>query len=143
MEKPSQPAPVVRIPRHVLADLQAHARDELPNECCGLLVGTGDHVVRSVRSPNLRSSPNRYLIDPGTHFDTIRSARAEGLMIIGVYHSHPSAPAVPSATDAAEAHDLEYLYVIVAPRTGVGRSDLAAYRRTDTGFERVELVPCD
>jgi proteasome lid subunit RPN8/RPN11 len=35
------------------------------------------------------------------------------LEILGVYHSHPRGPAVPSSTDVAEAYYPEWLYVIV------------------------------
>ena len=42
----------------------AHAREEAPRECCGLLVGKGDAVERSVRARNLDARPTRYLIDP-------------------------------------------------------------------------------
>ena len=93
----------------------AHARDEVPRECCGLLIGKGDAVARSVRAQNLDTKATRYLIDPEDHFAAIRSARAEGLEVIGAYHSHPSSAPVPSATDIAEANNgSDFLYVIVS-----------------------------
>lgn len=93
----------------------AHAQEEAPRECCGLLVGKGDSVVRSVRARNLDAKTMRYLIDPEDHFAAIRSARADGLEVIGAYHSHPSSAPVPSATDIAEAESgSDFLYVIVS-----------------------------
>ncbi len=128
------------MPRAVLADLDAHARAERPNECCGLLVGRGDRVARSVRARNARASPTRYLVDPRDHFATIRAARAEGLAVLGAYHSHPASPPVPSITDLAEANDPDLVYLIVSPGPGETPPDVRAFVITDDGFEAVDLV---
>lgn len=98
-----------------MAEMLAHARDEAPRECCGLLIGTGSSVVRGVRARNLAAKATRYLIDPEDHFAALWSARAAGLEVIGAYHSHPSSAAVPSETDIAEADSgADFLYVIVS-----------------------------
>lgn len=103
------------ITREAIADMLAHARAEAPRECCGLLAGKGDSIVRSVRARNLDAKATRYLIDPEDHFAAIRAARADGLDVVGAYHSHPSSAAVPSATDIAEANSgSDFLYVIVS-----------------------------
>ena len=99
----------------VVAAMLAHARAEAPRECCGLLIGKGESVVRSMRARNLDESATRYLIDPEDHFAAIRAARAEGLDVIGAYHSHPSSAPLPSPTDIAEANSgSDFLYVIVS-----------------------------
>ena len=115
----------VRIPAAVVSDMLAHAREEAPRECCGLLIGKGDSVARSVRARNLDAKATRYLIDPEDHFAAIRGARAEGLEVVGAYHSHPSSAPVPSPTDIAEANGgTDFLYVIVS----LVSSDVRAYR---------------
>ena len=106
----------VKIPPPVVAEMLAHAREEAPNECCGLLVGRRGVVDRAARARNLEAGPTRYLIDPHDHLEAMKGARAEGRHVIGAYHSHPSGPAVPSPSDIAEASGgLDFLYVIVAP----------------------------
>ena len=103
----------------------AHAREEAPRECCGLLVGKGDAIARSVRAKNLDPKATRYLIDPEDHFAAIRGARMAGLEVIGAYHSHPSSTPVPSDTDTAEANSgAEFLYVIVS----LVEDEVRAYR---------------
>lgn len=103
----------------------AHAREEAPRECCGLLIGKGECISRNVRARNLDVKATRYLIDPEDHFAAIRSARADGLEVIGAYHSHPSSAPVPSAADIAEAlSGSNFLYVIVSP----AGDDVRAYR---------------
>ncbi len=98
----------------------AHARDAVPDECCGLLIGsigpTGC-IEQSRPANNLHAGPTRFLIDPRDHFAAIHAARDAGREVVGVYHSHPSAPPVPSATDLAEATYDEYVYAIVSVRT--------------------------
>src|SRR5688572_2443777 len=109
----------------------AHAREEAPRECCGLLIGTGKSVERSVRARNLDEKATRYLIDPEDHFSAIRAARADGLEVIGAYHSHPSSAPIPSATDIAEANSgSDFLYVIVSL---IG-DDVRAYRMERGAF---------
>jgi proteasome lid subunit RPN8/RPN11 len=115
----------MHISSSVVADMLAHAHEEAPRECCGLLIGSADAVVRSVRARNADPAPTRYLVDPGDHFKALRLARAVGLEVIGAYHSHPAGAAVPSATDITEARSgKDFVYVIVSPANG----DVRAYR---------------
>ena len=108
--------PLWRLRPAARADILQHARDEAPNECCGLLVGRRGVVERAVRARNLQASPTRYLIDPQDHFAAMRAARAQGWHVVGAYHSHPAGAAAPSPSDIAEASGgSEFLYVIVSP----------------------------
>jgi len=142
----------IEIRRSVIDALAAHAREEAPNECCGLLVGSPGRVERAVRARNLEASPRRYRVDPEDHFAAIRSARSAGESVLGVYHSHPTSPPTPSPSDLDGATYLELLYLIVRPG-GPGREpDVRAYRLESAGaidapgapsswnFTRVELV---
>ena len=124
----------------MLDDILQHAREEAPNECCGLLVGRRGVVERSVRARNLQSSPTRYLIDPGDHFAAMRTARAEGRRVIGAYHSHPSGGPVPSESDLAEATGgREFLYLIVSPAEAAGNR-IRAYVLRDGKADFVDVV---
>ena len=86
----------VKIPAAVIAEMLAHAREESPNECCGLLVGRRGAVESAVRARNLEAGPTRYLIDPQDHFAAMKAARAEGRHVIGAYHSAPGRRPAPS-----------------------------------------------
>ena len=127
----------VKMPAAAVAEMLAHAADELPNECCGLLVGRRGAVERAVRARNLEAGPTRYLIDPQDHFNAMKQARSEGLRVIGAYHSHPASEAVPSPSDLAEASGgPDFLYVIVAPASGT----IAGYFLKNGDAIAVELV---
>ena len=115
----------------------AHAREEAPRECCGLLIGRGTTVANSVRARNLDPKATRYLIHPEDHFAAIRAARADGLDVVGAYHSHPTSAPVPSATDISEANSgADFLYVIVSPET----DEVRGYRINPDGYELLKLV---
>ncbi len=106
--------------------IRAHAAKDYPHECCGFLVGRADSetvtVVRTVPAANLRddSPRNRFEIDPGDLVKTDRLARADGLGVVGFYHSHPDAPARPSEFDREHAW-AGYCYVIVSVGAGQPR----------------------
>ena len=105
----------------------AHARDEAPNECCGLLVGNRIMIESSVRARNREASPTRYLIDPEDHFAAIHAARAAGKRIVGAYHSHPTSAPQPSESDIAEARwGSDFVYVIVSLKST--DAEVFAYR---------------
>ena len=118
----------VAIRVEVVNDMLAHARDEAPDECCGLLLGTRDVISRSFRARNARRSPRAYLIDPRDHFAAIKAAREAGAEVVGYYHSHPVSAPDPSDTDLAEVVPGDYYYVIVSP----ARFDLTQHRDRPT-----------
>jgi proteasome lid subunit RPN8/RPN11 len=129
----------VEVRRAALDRLVAHAREALPDECCGLLVGSGDCVEEAVPARNVRASPTRYEVDPADHFAVIRRVRREGREIVGAYHSHPSTAAVPSPTDLAEAYDDTLLYVIVSLRDAQ-RPEVRGFRIAAGQVREVALV---
>ncbi|MBI1967380.1 MAG: M67 family metallopeptidase [Gemmatimonadetes bacterium] len=107
-------------PRHLTA-VRRHGEAEYPHEACGIVGGTVEGERRiavdlvPVRNARGDASRNRYLIGA----EAFRRAEArlarDGLEIIGVYHSHPNSPPVPSAFDREHAWPrLSYLIVGVA-----------------------------
>lgn len=112
---------MIRIPEVLVGAIRRAGETAYPAECCGLIVGrvAGEkEAVRVVPMANRRTDdPHRYLIDPEDWRRVERELRAEGLEILGYYHSHPDHPAVPSAFDAAHAWPW-YSYIIVDVRAG-------------------------
>ena len=112
----------------VVDDVIAHAIECQPRECCGVLVGTSDHITQSVRARNIAESPSRFLIDPKTHIEARRTARSLGLQVVGFYHSHPHSHPYPSATDLAEAAYPECVHLIVGFIDGKAEVRLFNYK---------------
>jgi [CysO sulfur-carrier protein]-S-L-cysteine hydrolase len=85
----------VVVPDEIRAELVAHAREEAPNECCGLVLVRDGIAVEYIRGVNKLASPYRYelYIDP-----FVWSEIDEDLEQI-VFHSHPETEPRPSRTD--------------------------------------------
>ena len=130
------------------AAIRAHAAKDYPHECCGFLVGAVGDVVtitRAVPAANTRgdSPRNRFEIDPGELVKTDRAARAEGLGVVGFYHSHPDAPAQPSEFDREHAWP-GYCYVIISVRQGIPREMRDWLLRDDrSGFDEDPISVSD
>jgi proteasome lid subunit RPN8/RPN11 len=135
-----------------LQAMQAHAVEGHPAEVCGLLVGreSADRqkrvVVEAQRVTNLRQDErrDRYELDPQVHLRVQKQSRRRGLRIIDVYHSHPDAAAVPSATDRDRARQIwgqamSWSYLILpVDQTGAGTSRSWVLRNGEFDEETIE-----
>ena len=132
----------IEVRQSVLEAITAHARDEAPLECCGILIGRERRVERAARARNILGSTTRYLVDAEDHFAALRSARESGQSVVGFYHSHPASPPSPSETDRAEAAYPGHLHLIVFPGSATQAAEIRAFRLVDSGnFLAVEIVP--
>jgi proteasome lid subunit RPN8/RPN11 len=128
------------IPDPVREAMIAHARADLPNECCGLLAGTPDGRV-AARFPirNDAARPTEYLTNPRDLLAAFRAVREANLEPLAFYHSHPSSPAVPSATDVARnTYGETVAHVIVGLATDP--PDVRAWWLAESGFREAALV---
>ena len=96
------------------AEMIGHAYDGYPLEACGLLVGKGSQVHRFVACTNEAASARVYAIPGKELLRAERDAEADGLEIIGVFHSHTHSEPYPSPTDVDQAPDPTWHYVIVS-----------------------------
>jgi proteasome lid subunit RPN8/RPN11 len=129
--------PSVEIPRRILNDLYAHAIETLPEECCGLIIGSDgkvyDRLVRCRNEMTMRHKENpveypRDGIDAFymSHLDYMRAleeAEANGEKVTAVYHSHVGVGAYLSEMDLAYAEsdlspfpDADHIVVAVLGR---------------------------
>jgi proteasome lid subunit RPN8/RPN11 len=114
---------------HALADSMVdHARQEFPNECCGLLAGRGSRVERVYRGQNVDHSPFTYRLEPQEQLRFFKEMDAAGLELLGIYHSHTQSLAAPSRTDIAKAYYSDAAYVIVSLRDPTAPSTAAEIR---------------
>ncbi len=108
----------LRLPGTLLGQIRRLGEAAYPAECCGAMVGRtdgdgGKDVARLAPAVNRRTDdPHRYLIAPDDLRRLEAEVRAEGLEIVGYYHSHPDHPARPSAFDTEHAWPW-YSYLIV------------------------------
>lgn len=95
-------------------ELIAHARDEFPNECCGMIAGEGTRAVAVHRATNTEASPFMYVMDPREQMRLMDEIEDAGEELLAVYHSHTRSAAYPSRTDVELAFFPDPLYVIVS-----------------------------
>ncbi|MGH8809330.1 MAG: M67 family metallopeptidase [Noviherbaspirillum sp.] len=124
--------PTLHLPTGFHASLASWAQAAYPCESCGLLIGervADEHTIRSVtRANNLnwKRAHDRYLLDPQHFLEVDDAARAQGLEVLGVWHTHPDHPARPSETDRLAAWP-DWSYVILeVTRDGV--RDMRSWR---------------
>jgi len=87
-----------------MAELITHALEDDPNECCGLLLGTGDDVDELHRMSNVNKKPiSRYTMQPGELLEVQEKAKKSDREFIAIYHSHTFTQGYPSLTDVKNA----------------------------------------
>jgi [CysO sulfur-carrier protein]-S-L-cysteine hydrolase len=127
----------MRIPKAIYEELLEHAREDAPNECCGL-IGGEDGVARTVyRARNAEASPLRYNLDPRDQFRIMTEMEERGEELAAIYHSHTASPAYPSQTDINLAAYPDALYLIVS--LAAGEKDLRGFRIVDGEVTEVDL----
>lgn len=104
----------MRLPVHVAEALVAHARACAPAECCGMVAGDAQGARAIHRARNVSPDPRRYAMDPLEQMAIRDRIARVGLEVVAIYHSHPHSPAVPSATDVANAFTGRTPHLIVS-----------------------------
>jgi len=127
-----------RIEKRYIDEMIAHAREDTPNECCGILAGEDGRVLQLYRAVNAEQSPYRYSVDSRDLFRIHRECEARGWDFVGIYHSHTFSEAYPSATDIRLGFWPEALYFLVSLRDREN-PDVRAYRIIDGRVSEEEL----
>lgn len=138
------------LPRALADAITAHARAELPNEGCGIIVGSapaasGGIALRYEACRNSAASPVRYAIHPDDLYRLTVAMDDDAKVFWGIVHSHVKSPAVPSLTDVGLALYPDVLYLLVSladdradPVTGA--QSLRAWRIVEGAVHEVALV---
>ncbi len=122
----------MKLNKDIIDNIYAHAIEEYPEECCGIIVGKGDiqtiHIFENIQNRMHAEDPARYPRDARTayfiertEFDrVISSTLKKGESVIALYHSHPEHEAYFSEEDVAaqtvfgEPEFPEALHVVVS-----------------------------
>jgi [CysO sulfur-carrier protein]-S-L-cysteine hydrolase len=133
----------VRIARALLDELIAHAREDAPNECCGVVAveqGAPATARRVHQTVNTAASPLRFEVDGRELLHTIEAIEAEGSELGAIYHSHTRTAPYPSQTDinfAANWPGVEWIIV------GLARGEAPIVRSYLIDGGKVEEVAID
>lgn len=129
----------IRLPRELIKAMVEHAFTELPNECCGLLLGregTIEHIIPMKSNP---PAPDAYFMDPLQQVEVFTKMEARGEALLGIYHSHPAGPATPSGADLQLAYhpDTVYFIISLADRE---KPEVRGFMLAERAFKEVELA---
>ncbi len=92
-------AVAIRLTQQHIDEMVAHALEDAPIECCGLLAIRDGAVAQIRRAKNKEASPYRFDIHPLETKRLLDDIEENGQELAGFYHSHTGSPAVPSPTD--------------------------------------------
>jgi proteasome lid subunit RPN8/RPN11 len=121
--------------------IRRHGEETYPHECCGALVGNGNHVAAAIALPNTTEDGprRRFLVRPSDYRTAEQCASDAGQTLLGFYHSHPDHPARPSEFDLEHAWPT-FAYVIVSVQSGTARDMTVWFLADDRSrFEGGEL----
>lgn len=120
-----------------LEQMRAHVRVAAPEEACGILAGQSGRVTRVIPVTNSLRSPLRYRMDAREQIDALFWLEDQGQDLLGIYHSHPAGPQIPSPTDINEFAYPPALTVIWYPDGDQWRA--RAFAITDGTAREVEI----
>lgn len=96
----------------------SHAKNNLPEEACGLLggvvVGEDKYVKKVYLLENTDHSNEHFTMSPQAQLQSIKDMRQNGYVLLGNWHSHPESPSRPSEEDKRLAMDTKIRYLILS-----------------------------
>jgi proteasome lid subunit RPN8/RPN11 len=130
----------MRIAQSLINEMVAHAREDLPNECCGMVGGADGEASTVIPVVNTAASPLRFEMDPQGQYNALKAIEDDGKEMLAIYHSHTKSAAYPSQTDVNQAVNWpDAIWVIVSlkdPENPV----VKGYWLRDLKIADVELV---
>jgi [CysO sulfur-carrier protein]-S-L-cysteine hydrolase len=132
----------VLIARALLDELIAHAREDAPNECCGVVavtLGNPVSATRVHRAVNTAASPLRFEVDGLELMHTIEAIEANGSELGAIYHSHTRSAPYPSQTDINFAANWPGVEWIIVGLAGGEDPQVRSYLIDDGKVEEVSV----
>jgi proteasome lid subunit RPN8/RPN11 len=107
------------IEQNPLDEMYQDALKSFPDECCGFFFGKEvdkERIITDILIVNNSKEGDkrrRFEISPKDYLNAERFADEKGLQLLGVYHSHPNHPAIPSEHDRIAAQPY-FSYIIIS-----------------------------
>ena len=105
---------MLKVSNDLIKQMSAHVESAYPEEGAGFLIGVEGEVRQILALENAREDSarhNRFLFTPEDYLHAELTADRLGLSLIGVFHSHPDCPNVPSEYDREWAQPF-FSYII-------------------------------
>jgi proteasome lid subunit RPN8/RPN11 len=130
----------IQIPRKLTQQLLHHAQSSPDNEICGLIGAKNGIPCRCYPVDNSADQPkDKFLLDAQQQIAAQVAMREKGEELFAIYHSHPTAPALPSQTDIALANKPDILHLIISLDTQ-GVLEMRGFKIADEQVREVILI---
>ncbi len=129
----------MRISRELIDEIAAHSREDLPNECCGLIGGTAKEASSVHRARNAAATWLRYELHPTDQLRIMNRIEEDGEDLVGIYHSHTKSEAYPSQTDINLAEAWPDPLYLICSLADDSDPIVRAFEIRDGGVEEVDL----
>jgi proteasome lid subunit RPN8/RPN11 len=133
------------VPARLIEQMNTHVEKAYPEEGAGFLIGEAGEVKEILALANSREDGarhNRFLFTPQDYLQAELKADELGLSLIGVFHSHPDSPNIPSDYDREWAQPF-FSYIITRVDNGKAvnnRSWRLLEDRSEYEEEKIEIV---
>jgi [CysO sulfur-carrier protein]-S-L-cysteine hydrolase len=129
----------VRVRPDIVEEIVTHARQEAPNECCGMIGARDGEATSLYRARNAEASPLRYTVHPQDQLRIMEQIDERGEQLAAIYHSHTGSPAYPSQTDVNLAENWPDPLYVICSVADPDSPDLRAFAIRDGDVEEAEL----
>ena len=130
----------MRIAQSLIDEMVAHAREDLPNECCGMVGGADGEAGTVIRVENAAASPLRFEMDPQGQYNALKAIEDDGKELLAIYHSHTKSAAYPSQTDVNQAVNWPDAIYLIISLENEDAPDVKGYWLKDLKIADAELV---
>lgn len=133
----------IQIPLKITQQLLHHAQTSPETEICGLIAAKNGIPCSCYPVANSAEQPeNKFLLDAQQQIAAQVAMREKDEALFAVYHSHPTAPALPSQTDLILANQPEALHLIISLNTK-GVLEMRGFKIADGKAQEVILILTD
>lgn len=129
----------VKIAQNLVDEIIAHALEDRPNECCGMVSGSDGVATEVFRARNALASPFSFDMEPSDQFGIYTTIEDRGEEILAIYHSHTKSPAEPSQSDRNNARSWPDPVWLIVSLADADNPVLRGWDMRDGKVEEVEI----
>ncbi len=129
----------MKIQRKLFDEIVAHALEDRPNECCGMVSGSSGVASEVFRARNALASPYSFDMEPSDQIGIYTTIEDRGEEIVAIYHSHTKSPAEPSQSDRNNARSWPDPVWLIVSLADPDEPDLRGWDMRDGRVEEVAL----
>ena len=129
----------LRLPRAHIDEMIAHAREDEPNEACGIIAGKDGVATELYRMENAAASPYRYEMYGRAVMELLKSLGERDEDFLVIYHSHTKTEAYPSPTDVRLAAGWPEQYFVLVSLKDAAAPAVRAFRIEDGNVSEHEI----